>query len=128
MGTLIRARYLNHPGPSPRSSAHRARPGRGTPRSTGKILSPASYAELIAPSTLNDAPSPHAKGLAQLPSPGTRHLARQWHNGFIHSIATCRTTPSASSCSGIPPAGSDVGEAIVEAVLGKGPPDTKAPR
>jgi CubicO group peptidase (beta-lactamase class C family) len=87
MGTLIRARYLNHKWPYAAGSLC------STVRDlvkwnhalhNGQILSPASYSELIAPSTLNDGTKlRYAKGLALVPLSGRRAI---WHDGGINGF------------------------------------------
>ena len=131
MGTLIRARYLNHRWPFAAGSlcsTVRDLVKWNTALHGGKILSPASYAELIAPSTLNDGTKlRYAKGLALVPLAGHRAI---WHDGGINGfISLNRYLPDDTlnvvvlwNSTG---ADLDVGEAIVEAVLGKGPDDTK---
>jgi len=132
MGTLIRARYLNHRWPYAAGSLC------STVRDLvkwnealhhGKILQPASYAELITPSTLNDGTKlRYAKGLALVPLAGHRAI---WHDGGINGFISLNRWLPDDSLSVVVLWNStggdlDVGEAIVEAVLGKGADDTKA--
>ena len=131
LGTLIRARYLNHRWPYAAGSLC------STVRDLvkwndalhhGKILQPASYAELIAPSTLNDGTKlRYAKGLALVPLAGHRAI---WHDGGINGFISLNRWLPDDSLSVVVLWNStgrdlDVGEAIIEAVLGKAPDDTK---
>jgi len=88
----------------------------------GQVLGPEAYAELIRPGTLNDGTTlRYAKGLALTDLAGRRAI---WHDGGINGfISLNRYLPDDSlhvivlwnSAN----EGLDVGEAIIEAVLGK---------
>jgi CubicO group peptidase (beta-lactamase class C family) len=131
MGTLIRARYLNHKWPYAAGSLC------STVRDlvkwnhalhNGQILQPASYAELIRPSTLNDGTTlRYAKGLALVPLAGRRAI---WHDGGINGFISLNRWLPDDTLSVVvlwnsTGDGLDVGEPIIEAVLGKPADDTK---
>jgi CubicO group peptidase (beta-lactamase class C family) len=131
-GKLVRAAYLDHTWPYAAGSLcstvgdqvkwNQALHG-------GRVLSPAAYTELIAPATLNDGTElRYAKGLALVPLAGRRAI---WHDGGINGfISLNRYLPDDSlhvivlwnSTGG----DLDVGEAIIEAVLGPAPADSVA--
>jgi len=131
MGTLIRARYLNHLWPFAAGSIcstvrdlvkwNHALHG-------GQILKPESYAELIAPGTLNDGTKlRYAKGLALVPLAGHRAI---WHDGGINGFISLNRYLPDDTLSVVvlwnsTGQGLDVGEPIIEAVLGKAPDDTR---
>lgn len=131
MGTLIRARYLNHLWPYAAGSLcstvrdlvkwNHALHG-------GQIFKPETYAELIAPGTLNDGTKiRYAKGLALVPLAGRRAI---WHDGGINGFISLNRYLPDDTLSVVvlwnsTGEGLDVGEPIIEAVLGKAPDDTK---
>lgn len=131
LGNLIRARYLNHKWPYAAGSLC------STVRDLvkwndalhhGRILQPASYAELIAPSTLNDGTRlRYAKGLALAPLAGRRAI---WHDGGINGFISLNRYLPDDTLSVVVLWNStgrdlDVGEEIIEAVFGKAADDTK---
>jgi CubicO group peptidase (beta-lactamase class C family) len=131
MGTLIRARYLNHKWPYAAGSicsTVRDLVKWNSALHGGKILSPASYAELIKPSTLNDGTKlRYAKGLALVPLAGHRAI---WHDGGINGFISLNRYLPDDTLSVVVLWNStgrdlDVGEPIIEAVLGKAADDTK---
>ena len=131
LGNLIRARYLNHKWPYAAGSicsTVRDLVKWNNALHGGKILKPESYAELIAPSTLNDGTKlRYAKGLALVPLAGHRSI---WHDGGINGFISLNRWLPDDSLQVVVLWNStgrdlDVGEEIVEAVLGKGPDDTK---
>jgi CubicO group peptidase (beta-lactamase class C family) len=131
LGNLIRARYLNHKWPYAAGSicsTVRDLIKWNTALHGGSLLKPESYAELIKPSTLNDATQiRYALGLALVPLAGRRAI---WHDGGINGfISLNRWLPDDSlhvvvlwNSTG---RDLDVGEEIIEAVLGKAADDTK---
>ncbi len=131
LGTLVRARYLNHLWPYAAGSlcsTVRDQVKWNHALHTGQVLSPASYAELIAPSTLNDGTKlRYAKGLALVPLAGRRAI---WHDGGINGFISLNRYLPDDTLSVVVLWNStgedlDVGEAIIEAVLGKAADDTR---
>ena len=131
LGNLIRARYLNHKWPYAAGSLC------STVRDLvkwndalhhGRILQPASYAELIAPSTLNDGTKlRYAKGLALASLAGRRAI---WHDGGINGFISLNRYLPDDTLSVVVLWNStgrdlDVGEDIIAAVLGPAADDTK---
>jgi CubicO group peptidase (beta-lactamase class C family) len=131
LGNLIRARYLNHKWPYAAGSlcsTVRDLVKWNDALHNGRILQPASYAELIAPSTLNDGTRlRYAKGLALAPLAGRRAI---WHDGGINGFISLNRYLPDDTLSVVVLWNStgrnlDVGEEIIEAIFGKAADDTK---
>ena len=128
-GKLVRAAYLDHTWPYAAGSLC-STPGDlvkwNQALHGGKVLSAESYAELIKPDALNDGTVlRYAKGLALVPLAGRRAI---WHDGGINGFISLNRWIPDDSLSVIVLWNStggdlDVGEKIVEAVLGPAPAD-----
>lgn len=126
-GRLVRAGYLDHTWPYAAGSLcstvgdlvawNRALHG-------GQVLSPAMYQEMITPGRLNDGtPIRYALGLATVPLAGRRAI---WHDGGINGFVSLNRYLPDDSLSVVVLWNSatqdlDVGEDIIEAVLGAAP-------
>lgn len=126
-GRLVRAAYLDHTWPYAAGSLcstvgdlvkwNQALHG-------GRVLSPEAYGELIKPDTLNDGTLlRYAKGLALVPLAGRPAI---WHDGGINGFISLNRYLPQDSLSVVVLWNStgedlDVGEDIIEAVLGPAP-------